>query len=151
MSRQDEEEFYEALTKFWSSQGSGGKRILAKYQPFESMRLTSGMPTFGAHHFWTAVMAIGGHALVSFCLKLNSSSCGLMAATELVLVIVGSWGREDLLQLFQKANILRNVMQLLANPVCVDAMHLVCKETACRTVMVYLPSSMLTLYIDISS
>lgn len=65
MSRQDEEEFYEALTKFWGRQGSGGKRILAKYQPFESMRLTSGMPTFGAHHYWAAVMAIGGHSMVT--------------------------------------------------------------------------------------
>ena len=64
MSRQDEEEFYEALTKFWGRQGGGGKRILAKYQPFESMRLTSGMPTFGAHHYWAAVMAIGGHSMV---------------------------------------------------------------------------------------
>ena len=69
MSRQDEEEFYEALTKFWGSQGSSGKRILAKYQPFESMRLTSGMPTFGAHHFWAAVMAIGGHSVVSTSLS----------------------------------------------------------------------------------
>ena len=71
MSRQDEEEFYQALTKFWSKQGSGGKRILAKYQPFESMRLTSGMRTFGAHHYWAAVMAIGGHSTVNtFCIPL---------------------------------------------------------------------------------
>lgn len=82
MSRQDEEEFYEALTKFWSSQGSSGKRILAKYQPFETMRLTSGMPTFGAHHFWAAVMAIGGHALVSY-------ASVLLAAEH--FFIIGPW------------------------------------------------------------
>lgn len=80
MSRQDEEEFYEALTKFWGKQGSGGKRILAKYQPFESMRLTSGMPTFGAHHYWAAVMGIGGHNMVTIILMLpcivNRSKAG---------------------------------------------------------------------------
>lgn len=73
MSRQDEEEFYEALTKFWGRQGGGGKRILAKYQPFESMRLTSGMPTFGAHHYWAAVMAIGGHSMVQ-----SNASCAVI-------------------------------------------------------------------------
>ena len=89
MSRQDEEEFYEALTKFWSSQGSGGKRIMAKYQPFESMRLTSGMPTFGAHHYWAAVMAIGGYSMV----KSNSSrAITLTCAAGRETVNMVPWG-----------------------------------------------------------
>ena len=86
MSRQDEEEFYEALTKFWGSQGSGGKRMLAKYQPFESMRLTSGMPTFGAHHYWAAVMAIGGHTKVqsNFSLAINLTCAASRKTVKMV-------------------------------------------------------------------
>ena len=55
-----------ALTKFWQGQGSMGRKMLAKYQPFESIRLTSGMPPFSSYHFWAAVMALGGHSVVSF-------------------------------------------------------------------------------------
>ncbi len=66
VSKEEEEEFLKALTKFWQGQGSVGRKMLAKYQPFESIRLTSGMPPFSAHQFWAAVMALGGHSVVSF-------------------------------------------------------------------------------------
>ncbi len=65
VSKEEEEQFLKALTKFWQGQGSMGRKMLAKYQPFESIRLTSGMPPFSAFHFWAAVMALGGHSVVS--------------------------------------------------------------------------------------
>ena len=65
VSKEEEEQFLKALTKFWQGQGSVGRKMLAKYQPFESIRLTSGMPPFSAFHFWAAVMALGGHSVVS--------------------------------------------------------------------------------------
>ncbi|KAL0043422.1 hypothetical protein WJX79_004401 [Trebouxia sp. C0005] len=63
VSKEEEEQFLKALTKFWQGQGSVGRKMLAKYQPFESIRLTSGMPPFSAYHFWAAVMALGGHSV----------------------------------------------------------------------------------------
>jgi len=68
VSKQDEEDFLRALTQFWAGQGSIGRKILAKYQPFESIRLASGMHPFSAHQFWVAVMALGGHSVVRSCL-----------------------------------------------------------------------------------
>ena len=65
IGKQDEEDFMKALTKFWEGQGTTGRKMLAKYQPFESIRLASGMPPFSAYQFWAAVMALGGHNVVS--------------------------------------------------------------------------------------
>ena len=64
VAKQDEEDFLGALTKFWEGQASAGRKVLAKYRPFESIRLSSGMRTFSAHQLWAAVMAIGGHSRV---------------------------------------------------------------------------------------
>ena len=70
-STEDEEDFFRALTRFWQGQGSSGRKILAKYQPFESIRLASGMPPLSAFHFWSAVMALGGYTVVSGQFELN--------------------------------------------------------------------------------
>ncbi len=77
VSKEEEEQFLKALTKFWQGQGSMGRKMLAKYQPFESIRLTSGMPPFSAYHFWAAVMALGGHSVVSILLFFSSSFSSL--------------------------------------------------------------------------
>ena len=61
-SSEEEEGFLRALTQFWQGQGTTGRKVLAKYQPFESIRLASGMPLFSTYDFWAAVMAIGGHS-----------------------------------------------------------------------------------------
>ncbi|DBA73519.1 TPA: hypothetical protein ACH3X1_011542 [Trebouxia sp. C0004] len=62
-SKEEEGKLLTALTKFWQGQGSMGRKMLAKYQPFESIRLTSSMRPFSAYHFWAAVMALGGHSV----------------------------------------------------------------------------------------